>query len=203
MNKKNKIRSKFEIKQRKKAFLEATNLFKKNKIKFFLYGGVLLGFYRDKNFIKWDWDVEIGMFENDFDKNYQKIINILKNNNFKILNQNKDEMKIIFTKYSKPSVTQFEINGLIFDFINKKYIRKKLNIPSYFLNKLSTIRIFNNMFEVPNSKEKFLVYFYGNWRKKINTLDKSIYLNTKLRSRNLWKIFLKFRKLKRVILNFF
>ena len=112
--------------------MEATNLFKKNKIKFFLYGGVLLGFYRDKNFIKWDWDVEIGMFENDFDKNYQKIINILKNNNFKILNQNKDEMKIIFTKYSKPSVTQFEINGLIFDFINKKYIRKKLNIPSYF-----------------------------------------------------------------------
>ena len=120
MNKKNKIRSNFEIKQRKKAFLEVTDLFKKNKIKFFLYGGVLLGFHRDKNFIKWDWDVEIGIFENDFDKNFYKIVNLLKQNNFIILSQNKIEMKIIFTKYSKPTVTQFELNGLIYDFFNKR-----------------------------------------------------------------------------------
>ncbi len=199
MNNKNKIRSNYEIKLRKKAFLEVTNLFKKNHIDFFLYGGVLLGFHRDKNFIKWDWDVEIGMFEKDLDLNYEKIVRILKFNNFSIISKNKDELKIIFTKYSKPSITQFEINGLVYDYINKNFIRKKLNIPSKFLRNLSQIKIFNQKYFTPSPRSDFLKYFYDDWKKKINTTKKEIYLSKKIRNDNNWKFYVKLRKIKRIL----
>ena len=199
MNNKNKIRSNYEIKWRKKAFLEVTNLFKKNHIDFFLYGGVLLGFHRDKNFIKWDWDIEIGMFEKDLDLNYEKIVRILKFNNFSIISKNKDELKIIFTKYSKPSITQFEINGLVYDYINKNFIKKKLNIPSKFLRNLSQIKIFNQKYFTPSPRSDFLKYFYGDWKKKINTTKKEIYLSKKIRNDNNWKFYVKLRKIKRIL----
>ena len=199
MTNKNKIRSNYEIKLRKKAFLEVTNLFKKNHIDFFLYGGVLLGFHRDKNFIKWDWDIEIGMFEKDLDLNYEKIVRILKFNNFSIISKNKDELKIIFTKYSKPSITQFEINGLVYDYINKNFIRKKLNIPSKFLRNLSQIKIFNQKYFTPSPRSDFLKYFYFDWKKKINTTKKEIYLSKKIRNDNNWKLYVKLRKIKRIL----
>tara|TARA_A100000164_G_scaffold280369_1_gene252674 strand:+ start:1292 stop:1894 length:603 start_codon:yes stop_codon:yes gene_type:complete len=199
MNNKDKIRSNYEIKQRKKAFLEVTNLFKKNHIDFFLYGGVLLGFHRDKNFIKWDWDVEIGMFEKDLDLNYEKILRILKFNNFLIISKNKDELKIVFTKYSKPSITQFEINGFVYDYINKNFIRKKLNIPSKFLRNLSQIKIFNQKYFTPSPRSDFLKYVYDDWKKKINTTKKEIYLSKKMLNDNNWKFYLKLRKIKRIL----
>ena len=69
MNSKIKIRSKKQLILRKRAFIEITDQLKKNRIPFFLYGGVLLGFIREKNFIKWDWDIELG-FKSEIIKKY-------------------------------------------------------------------------------------------------------------------------------------
>ena len=48
-------------------------MLKENNINFFLQGGVLLGAYREKSFIKWDWDVEISLFRDDFYNNFHLI----------------------------------------------------------------------------------------------------------------------------------
>ena len=39
-----------------------SSILDKNEITHFLFMGVLLGAIRDNNFIKWDWDVELGCF---------------------------------------------------------------------------------------------------------------------------------------------
>ena len=44
----------------------------------FLEGGVLLGAIRDNNFIKWDWDVEIALFSEDFNNKFRDILEKLK-----------------------------------------------------------------------------------------------------------------------------
>ena len=56
---------------------EIVNILEKNNIHFFIQAGVVLGARRDGNFIKWDWDVEIGIFEKEFIKNYDLIKNEL------------------------------------------------------------------------------------------------------------------------------
>ena len=65
-----RIRTKLELEKRKKNFLKIVDILNKRKIVFFLQGGVLLGARREKNFIKWDWDIEISLFAEDLIKNY-------------------------------------------------------------------------------------------------------------------------------------
>lgn len=199
MSEKIKIRSKNQIKLRKKAFIEITDLLKKNNLFFFLYGGVLLGFVRDKNFINWDWDVEIGMFRKTMLKNWDKIIYVLKDNNFQIVSKDVNELKINFIKYSNEKITTFELNGFRYDFITKNYIRKKLNIPRKFFHKMEQISIFNRKFKVPKPKKKFLKFFYGQWKTPNRTSEKDIYLSKMIRKDNNWFIYRKIDK----YLNFF
>ena len=54
-----------ELFLRKKGLFEIKKIFDKKNIPFFIWGGLLLGIKRDNNFIKWDWDVELGLFEKD------------------------------------------------------------------------------------------------------------------------------------------
>ena len=68
MNNKLRLRTKKELEDRKKGFLEICNILKSKNIFFFLQGGVLLGAVRNKNFIQWDWDVEISLFSDEFFK---------------------------------------------------------------------------------------------------------------------------------------
>ncbi len=57
-----RIRTKEELDLREKYFLEIVDIFERNNIPFFLQAGVVLGAHRENYFIKWDWDVEFGMF---------------------------------------------------------------------------------------------------------------------------------------------
>ena len=42
----------------------------------------MLGTIREKDFIKWDWDVEIAMISDEFEKKFDLVIEELKKNNF-------------------------------------------------------------------------------------------------------------------------
>ena len=61
MQDKNKIRirSDNELKMQNHGLEELSQILNSNKIKHYITGGTLLGAIREKNFIKWDWDVEI------------------------------------------------------------------------------------------------------------------------------------------------
>jgi phosphorylcholine metabolism protein LicD len=195
MEKKIRIRSKDEIKLRKKAFIEITDLLKKNNLFFFLYGGVLLGFIRDKNFINWDWDVEIGMFRSTFKKNWKQIIKLLVDNDFIIISEDINDLKINFTKYTNKKITTFELNGFRYDFLSGNYIRKKLNIPKKFFDNMEQILIFNRKFKVPKPKKKFLDFFYGQWKTPNRTSKKDIYLTKMIRKDNNWSYYRKIDKI--------
>ena len=52
-------RTKKELIIRKKEFLKICDVLDNINLEYFLNTGILLGAIREKNFIKWDWDVEI------------------------------------------------------------------------------------------------------------------------------------------------
>ena len=68
MSDKIRIRNNEELIDRKKGFIEIIEILNNLKIFFFIQGGVLLGAVRNKDFIRWDWDVEISLFSNEFFK---------------------------------------------------------------------------------------------------------------------------------------
>ena len=98
-----------ELFLRKKGLFEIKKIFDKNNIPFFIWGGLLLGIKRDNNFIKWDWDVELGLFEKDLRLNWIKIINLLEKNDFDIIEKDYLNSKINFIKYKNKDITIFSL----------------------------------------------------------------------------------------------
>ena len=73
-----------ELHIRKKEFLEICDILDKSKINYFLQSGILLGAIRDNDLIKWDWDIEISVFSDEFLPKIDLIVDELKQNEFKI-----------------------------------------------------------------------------------------------------------------------
>ena len=53
-----------------------------NLDRWFLSGGTLLGFYRDGDFIPWDWDVEVTVLTEEAIDKHKNILNALVNSGF-------------------------------------------------------------------------------------------------------------------------
>jgi len=174
-----KIRSDKELNDRKKGFIEVTDFFDELKINYFLQGGVLLGAVRNQNFIKWDWDVEISLFEKDLIKNWDIIINSLTEKNFKIHkeNNNRTQLKIELYKYQPIDITSFTIFGWSYDHKSNCYFRKKIKIPGNFINNMDSIKFMGKIFKCPGPVEKYLEYQYGDWKKEKRTSNKNLYLS--------------------------
>ena len=177
---KTRIRKKKELLLRKKIFFEITKILDQKKIFYFLQGGVLLGARREKNFIKWDWDVEISVFSKDLIKNFDLLSNELKKKNFKIINSNNTffRPKISFIKNNQHS-TNFAIIGWMHSSLRRAYTRKRLSIPFKFMKKMGRIKFFHKTFYCPSPVDKYLEYQYGDWKKPIRSSNKSLYLSKK------------------------
>ena len=181
MNSKIKIRNKRQLILRKKAFIEITDQLKKSKIPFFLYGGVLLGFIREKNFIKWDWDAEFTILTDEvFDK--------------------KKELNDLFLK------SGFKIVGFSYDYENFKWELEKYNfcyeligmyrqgewlyrkgkgtkVPAIFFDKPSDLFFLGNLYKTVSEPKKYLKFCYGDWQTPKRTLIKKDYLTTEYQPR--------------------
>ena len=178
-----------ELFLRKKGLFEIKKIFDKNNIPFFIWGGLLLGIKRDNNFIKWDWDVELGLFEKDLRSNWIKIIKLLEKNDFDIIEKDYLNSKINFIKYKNKDITIFSLVGWRYDYITRNYIRKKLSVPKVFFSKMYEISFENEKFFCPGPVDEFLKYFYGDWEKPVKTSDKNHYLSRSINKKNLWFLY--------------
>ena len=176
-----RVRSNDELKSREKCFLEITNMLKENNINFFLQGGVLLGAYREKSFIKWDWDVEISLFRDDFYNNFHLIKKKLQELNFKIYKDVnlKKNIKIDCYKEFSYETSAYTLMSWNYDKSKRMYFRKEINIPEKFLKKFSEIIFLNNKFYCPNPIEEYLTYQYGDWQTPLRTSIKKDYMTSK------------------------
>ena len=83
--------------------------FEKINVKYFLTNGNLLGAYRNKGFIPWDDDIDIGMIRDDFDK----LIEYLRKNCLEV-----DVSEISYTKRNR-------------GFVINEFIKKNPNVMSF------------------------------------------------------------------------
>ena len=87
-----RIRSEKELSIRKKEFLKICDILDKLNVNYFLQTGILLGALRDNSLIKWDWDIEISVFGEEFINVIDEVAKELSKNDFIINNINKKKM---------------------------------------------------------------------------------------------------------------
>jgi len=169
-----KIRSKyinvekFDFKSRTRNLLDVKNILDEMEIPFFLTHGALLGAYRDNDFIKWDDDVELDIFEEILLPNYDMLCKqlircgfILRGRKRKFKKQKGEKFNIYRDR------ERISIRGIYLDpnYENNKY--RLTNVFQYlrkFHENPDTIRFKNAMFNAPGPIEEFLSYRYGkNW----------------------------------------
>jgi len=177
MDKKVRDRTLDELLIRKKEFLKICDILDGIGINFFLQTGVLLGAIREKNFVKWDWGVDISVFSDDLVHKIEYLKKILKNNGFEILKaeSKKNDIKIFFKGIKPLEVTGYTIFGWNYSRSKNIYWRGNYSVPSRFLNRFSKVELFGRKFNCPNPPKEYLTYAYGNWEKPLRTADKNLY----------------------------
>jgi len=162
-----------ELELRNKGLKEIKQILEKINLPFFLVGGVLLGAIRDKNFIKWDWDVEISVFSEIAINKINKIVDLSEKSGFKttIVNPTTKNLKIKLLKYDN----KYSIEGL---YLKKGYrLRKDYKYPEFFFRKLVTINFLGEDYFSPSPTNDFLTFVYGpDWKTPKKTLIKEDYL---------------------------
>ena len=178
--KKNKI-IKFQINS-EMVFENLITVLEKNKIKYWLEYGTLLGIVREKGIIKHDYDIDIGVLTTDVNK--KELENILKINGFKKVKEILANNKITEQKYVYKN---FEVDIDFYFFYKEKelikgYCYEWLAFEEKYLAYICTFsnfeieysKIEEKKFRVPKNSNKHLLEYYGedylipnqNWEQK-------------------------------------
>lgn len=173
------MRSDFELKLQFDGLRELVDILNDIGLKYWIGGGTLLGIVRDGAFIKWDWDVEINVINEDFGQLKSSLVNNLKLKDFStdVLNQHRNN-KINATKYG----SRYEIRVWYKNITH--YTRRSFRLPKSFFEKSALITFNNYSFSVFTPEVDYLEYVYGtNWKIPNKTTLKKSYLSKRFRRR--------------------
>tara|TARA_Y100000590_G_C15534728_1_gene944559 strand:+ start:440 stop:1039 length:600 start_codon:yes stop_codon:yes gene_type:complete len=176
MEEKLKIFSEEELNDRNDGLILLKNGLDALEIEFFFMMGILLGAIRENDFIKWDWDVELGTFT-------EKIINRI------------HEIKDFFSstpisvELVDKSFSNFKINFFYKDnkytlwglYEEKDHLLRGLYLfPKKYFVDLDEINFRGEIYKTPSNPKDFLTFAYGDWETVKKTTDKKAYLNEKM-----------------------
>jgi len=139
--------------------LKVKHILEENNIPFFLIFGTLLGAYRNKSFIPWDSDIDIGLFQED----RHKVMKLIESGVFAIYGMiYRSNLLLIFNSL------EYKEEYLDFFYYTKKdnlYVCGKSNIDDFQLDLPRTkIEFLGETFETVNDIEYYLFRHYGkNW----------------------------------------
>ncbi|MDC3151136.1 hypothetical protein OA959_04475, partial [SAR86 cluster bacterium] len=107
--------------------------------------GVLLGAVREKNFIKWDWDVEITILTESIWDKVDSFLEAVKKNGFEIgsIDNSYENFKINLFK----NENKFSLNGLIIK--GEKRVRNSYSYPKELFEKKELIEFRGKSYPAP------------------------------------------------------
>ena len=161
------------------------NVFDKFKIRFFLTHGTCLGAIREKDFIDYDSDIDIGCYKIDLDKIILAIQELKEKYSFKITKLSLDDESITIIKDNVViDISLYKLEGNIWS-ANR---HKVFIIPYHFLDKLEEIDFLGIKIKVPYNVERYLEYQYGkDWRIPIKDFYSSYRQKIELPIKNILK----------------
>ena len=171
-----RLRSDAELMIQNDGLIILKEILEKNKILYYLSSGTLLGAVRDKDFIRWDWDVQMYLLMENAYPLRHKISKSLLDRGFNIHKfiDSDDSLKWDLRK-----------EGIIFELTawsrqGKWRHRKKksMKVPAYLFEGEYSINFKGINYRTLNPPEEYLEFCYGDWQTPIRTSDKGIYMTS-------------------------
>ena len=172
--------SESDLNNRNKGLIDISKILQMHKVPFMLSDGVLLGAIRDRNFIKWDWDVELSVKVEDIYSKSDDLLESLKENDFLLTNVTLrwKNYKICANKYG----TKYSLIGFFEQGQNR--MRSAWVYPSEFFDKIEEHSFLGNKYMIPSPPENYLEYQYGDWKTPVRSTIKRNYLTSKVYREN-------------------
>jgi len=194
-----RIRSNEELKKQNFGLKELSQVLSDIKVNHFITGGTLLGAIREKNFIKWDWDVEITILTDEIFDKREKLSQLFIDSGFQIskyLDQY-DSLKWELKKYN----CFYEIVGFYKEGGWMYRLGKGAKVPASFFVKPSDLFFLGNLYKTVSEPNKYLEFCYGDWQNPKRTANKKEYLTLEHIPRlKIYNIF--FQKIKNIFIRF-
>jgi len=159
----------FNLEDRAKNLIDIKNILDDLEVPFFLTHGALLGVYREGDFIKYDDDIDLDIFEEIFLLKYDQICDALIENGFVVRGRKiqyrgeKGEKVNLYRNKDKVNIRGIYIDSDYKE--NKYYLTNVFQYLRKFHENPDTIVFKGVTFMTPGPIEDFLVYCFGkNWR---------------------------------------
>ena len=165
-----------ELEDRRRDLVDIKSILEKVGVRFLLMDGALLGAMREKNFIRWDWDVELGLYTEEVSKRLPSLIQELYEQGFEIVNINPKfrNFKVNIIKRG----TKFSLTGY---YLDGKWCRRGIiRLPARFFSDPGEIEFLGEKYLCVSPPEEFLEYVYGDWHVPKKETDSNKYLNDKI-----------------------
>jgi len=172
-----KIYTEQELEIRNIGLIKISDILDSLKINNFLFLGALLGAIREKNFIKWDWDVEIGCFSEELMKKRNQIFDQLDTHNldYELVDDTYQNYKInIFFENNKYSLWGMYFDG---EYLKRSYYK----FPKKHFIKFDKLIFKSRLYSIPSQTEELLEFIYDDWRTPKKSNDENVYLSKKNR----------------------
>jgi len=144
-----------ELEARRRGLVELAEILETTGVKYLLLDGALLGAVRDKAFIPWDWDVDIGIYAESAEGKVWKLLDRASDAGFRVKLVRFGYMRLDLEKNGAEFTLQF--------YYEEGSLRRAGVIihPREFFDATAEIDFLGRRYPCPKDKEKMLAHQYG------------------------------------------